>query len=284
MLLLLAFYASSPMDTGVASSAIDSIFGFLVLVLLAGGSPAASHFLLLRQKKSNQRKGDPTVCVPSLRYGQPAVLGPAGGSLELASLRQSRSLIRLALRSSAHTEGLGDRDWSRERIQMRVRGLAPSPFGGRLGWGPAEVRLQQVNPSIHLKTAYRTEISRPRAYSKSPHPNLPPAGEGVNRLSALPNPIPPRPGWACDAPKNRDQGRALFEPQASLRGPPLFWRSAGCPKRSVGTQTAGRLSFGYFSLAKQRKVTSRRATPGQQPSEKHQNPRTRSALLAGASK
>ena len=31
---------------------------------------------------------------------------------------------------------------------------------------------------------------------------------------------------------------------------------------SVGTQTAGRLSFGYFSLAKQRKVTRCRATPG----------------------
>ncbi len=31
---------------------------------------------------------------------------------------------------------------------------------------------------------------------------------------------------------------------------------------SEGTQTAGRLSFGYFSLAKQRKVTCRRATPG----------------------
>jgi len=26
---------------------------------LAGGSPAASHFLLLRQKESNPRKGDP---------------------------------------------------------------------------------------------------------------------------------------------------------------------------------------------------------------------------------
>src|SRR5437867_13311193 len=38
--------------------------------------------------------------------------------------------------------------------------------------------------------------------------------------------------------------------------------SARCPERSAGTQTAGRLFFGYFSLAKQKKVTSRRATPG----------------------
>jgi hypothetical protein len=33
------------------------------------------------------------------------VLGPAGVPLELAALRQSRALIRLGLRSSAHTEG-----------------------------------------------------------------------------------------------------------------------------------------------------------------------------------
>src|SRR5437867_9489257 len=38
--------------------------------------------------------------------------------------------------------------------------------------------------------------------------------------------------------------------------------SARCPERSAGTQTAGRLFFGYFLLAKQKKVTSRRATPG----------------------
>ncbi|UUZ75733.1 hypothetical protein LP414_29500 [Polaromonas sp. P1(28)-13] len=58
---------------------------------------------------------------------------------------------------------------------------------------------------------------------------------------------------------------ALFEPQASLRGPPLSLSSTGCPERSAGTQTAGRLFFGYFLLAKQKKVTSRRATPGLRP-------------------
>jgi hypothetical protein len=48
-----------------------------------------------------------------------------------------------------------------------------------------------------------------------------------------------------------------------LRGPPLFSSSAGCLKRSVRTQTAGRLFFWllYFWRSK-RKVTSCRATPG----------------------
>jgi hypothetical protein len=45
------------------------------------------------------------VCVPPLRCGQPAVLTSSGVPLELAALRQSRALIHLKLRSSAHTEG-----------------------------------------------------------------------------------------------------------------------------------------------------------------------------------
>ena len=56
-------------------------------------------------KKSKQKKGDPAVCVPPLRYGQPALLTSSGALLELATLRQSRALIHLKLRSSAHTEG-----------------------------------------------------------------------------------------------------------------------------------------------------------------------------------
>ena len=65
----------------------------------------ATHLSFASPKESKPRKGDPTVCVPPLRYGQPAVLGPAGVELELASLRQSLALIRLDLRSSAQTEG-----------------------------------------------------------------------------------------------------------------------------------------------------------------------------------
>ena len=78
------------------------------------GSPASrglpggnSLSFCVAKKKVSKEKGDPAVCVPALRSGQPAVLGPAGAGLELASLRQSPVLIRLDLRSSAHTEGWG---------------------------------------------------------------------------------------------------------------------------------------------------------------------------------
>ena len=44
--------------------------------------------------------------------------------------------------------------------------------------------------------------------------------------------------------------------EASWRRTPARPRSAGCPQRSGGTTNPARLSFGYFSLAKQRRSTS----------------------------
>jgi hypothetical protein len=71
-----------------------------------GLAPAGEALFFASPKKSTQKKGDPAVCVPCANApGQPAVLGPAGVELELATLRQSLALIRLDLRSSAHTEG-----------------------------------------------------------------------------------------------------------------------------------------------------------------------------------
>ena len=57
------------------------------------------------------------VWVPSLRYGQPAVLAENGVELELASLRQSLALIRFRLRSSAQPDG-----WEEKRDRMQIRG------------------------------------------------------------------------------------------------------------------------------------------------------------------
>jgi hypothetical protein len=68
--------------------------------------PSAQSLSFASPKENDQRKGDPTVCVPALRFGQPAVLAAGGVPLELGyRLRQSRSLIHTQLRSSAHTGG-----------------------------------------------------------------------------------------------------------------------------------------------------------------------------------
>ena len=41
-------------------------------------------------KKPKEKKGDPGSCVPPLRYGQPAVLGPGGVPLELGFASDNR--------------------------------------------------------------------------------------------------------------------------------------------------------------------------------------------------
>jgi len=71
----------------------------------------------------------------------------------------------------------------------------------------------------------------------------------------------PRPGWAEEHRIKRIRARACLS-AASLRETPLGSSTASCPKRSEGTQTAGRLSFAYFSLARQRKVSR---PPGRDP-------------------
>ena len=75
----------------------------------AGSRPACESLSFASPKERNQRKGDPTVCVPAAaRRGNLWCSGLAGSrsnSLRFTSLRQSRALIRQTLRSSAHPEG-----------------------------------------------------------------------------------------------------------------------------------------------------------------------------------
>ena len=52
-----------------------------IKINFAGGSPAASNFLLLRQKESNQRKGDPGL--PPLRGTLRCSISQAAAELAL---------------------------------------------------------------------------------------------------------------------------------------------------------------------------------------------------------
>ena len=57
---------------------------------------------------------------------------------------------------------------------------------------------------------------------------------------------------------------------ASSSSTPFSASTAGCPEaQRRGPGPSGRLFFGDFLLAKQKKVTCRRATPGQQPQARH---------------
>jgi hypothetical protein len=63
---------------------------FKINIKTAGGSPAASHFFLLRQRKSNQKEGDPG-------------LPPLRGALRCSTGQAAAELARSAARPRAQT-------------------------------------------------------------------------------------------------------------------------------------------------------------------------------------
>ncbi len=79
-----------------------------------------------------------------------------------------------------------------------------------------------------------------------------------------------------------DQGCALFEPQASLRGPRLKRAPQAARSAAQGRRHQGRLFFGDFLLVKQKKVTRCRATPGQQATATSAKYKTAAERTAGA--
>jgi hypothetical protein len=90
----------------------------------AGDCPAATHFLLLRQKKVSKEKATLFV-VPALRYGHAAVLGKSGVTCKLGyRLKQARALIHFSLCSSPSLQGL----WG-----TRIRGPNYFPTPSWLG-------------------------------------------------------------------------------------------------------------------------------------------------------
>jgi hypothetical protein len=180
------------------------------------GLPGSNSLFFASPKKSKQKKGDPTCCVPALRYGQPAVLGSGG-----VSLNSLRSNTAIPDPPEPALLGASRRGGEKETEYPKKQGHAVACPCGVLYWFWYSV------PAPHCPV-----LAGPRSAEAS--------GSGIARCLS----------------------------EASLRETPLDSSTAGCPKRSVGTQTAGRLFFGDFLLAKQKKVTCRRATPGQQNSAK----------------
>ena len=208
----------------------------------------AAHLLFLRRQEKKAKEGDPTVCVPcaslrgNLRCSRPA--GSRSNSLRCASLRQSRALIRWPLRSSAHTEGRGS-----QNSRTATRAIASL---GPLLWAQA--------PRTR-RSACRVERSEDPNGCLGVHPLL--AAPAAGRL---------RGGMGARAPMLRDLTRrgcpsGAAQQQSEFHGAPRKRTAAGLPRSAAqGSQTGGRLSFGYFSLAKQRKVPRPPGrTPGSRP-------------------
>ena len=192
-------------------------------------------------ERKEPKKGRPH-CLRPLRCapGQPAVLGFGGVSLNsrrCASLRHTRALIRQTLRSSAHPEG--------QRGQNIHTGLC------------------FARPS--LRSAWRLRPRDDAERSNGPNgcwlfgcSDVPPllAAPAAGRLGG---------GMGVAAPMLRELTRrgCLNEAatqRSEFHGAPRNRHDAGLPLRTAkGSQTGGRLFFGDFLLAKQKKVTR---TPG----------------------
>ena len=218
----------------------------------AGCSPRrATHFLLLRQKKVSKEKATPLsaslrFASGNLRCSRPA--GSRSNSLRCASLRQSRALIRWPLRSSAHTEGMGE-----PNSQTASRAIASL---GPLLWAQAPCAGRSI---------FWVERSEDPNGCLAVHPLL--AAPAAGRL---------RGGTRVGARVLRDLTRrgcpsGAAQQQSEFHGAPRKRTAAGLPRSAAqGSQTGGRLSFGYFSLAKQRKVPRPPGrNPGSRPWQRH---------------
>ena len=71
-------------------SPATQLFDSLWCVSKPGLGPAADLHFFVSPKKPKEKKGDPAVCVPALRSGQPAVLVKSGVSLELGVASDNR--------------------------------------------------------------------------------------------------------------------------------------------------------------------------------------------------
>jgi hypothetical protein len=197
--------------------------------LAEGGSRVsprrATHFLLLRQKSVSKEKATRSLGPLRCATGQPAVLGVSG-------------VWRNSLRSDM-------------RQPLSAASCAPRP-------SPTGLAVQRAFAANLIAACENRTCARHQFHSKkakSPHPHPLPGGEGVihgpseAKACWLPNPLRLGRGAqgaaGCRAPRGR---RGLSERSE--------FRSRLPAPSSAGTQTAGRLSLGYFSLAKQRRSTS----------------------------
>ena len=248
--------------------------------LQAGGSPAATHFLLLRQKKVSKEKA--TRLSGSLRFASGGLRCPKknGGRHKLGyhcvALRQRAALIPF-FRGIAGPDRTGLRVWVRggacERVWKQIRVLA-SPFPSCFFslWEKVGMRASGGGMCASQKSSQPLSSIYQEAGFQFIEPSSPPSPKGRRSKSksesesiSVPESAPASPVLAGPVLGEESGIRAsdcLSRRRVRAR-PPLSSFSTGRPKRSAGTRTAGRLSFAYFSLDdSQRKVSCRRATPG----------------------
>ena len=183
--------------------------------LHAGGCPAATHFLLLRQKKVSKEKASRMRRPYAALRARCVARSVRGLARTRLRLKQSRALIRPALRYSPTHNGVGG-----SAARPALPGIAAS---GETVVSPVQCGAQRHEHCLPLS---------------------PPSGcAEEHRARRI------RTGDCLSRRRVRARPRLDRAPQVA--------RSA-----AKGRIQRGRLFFAYFLLASQKKVSSRRATPG----------------------
>ena len=234
---------------------LGSRFALLDACLVDGRRPGLRPggrltFFASPKKVSKKRRPDVHALLRRVRCA--AQLGR--GLAKLAALKQTRSLIRPSLRCSPCPTGGGDREPTAAAAQRR----RVVSIGGR---GCVAARLGRQCSAQHIEQL-------PTSAAGSTQTN-----EFGVTFASSPVPDPdPDPDPACPVGQGRaaqcqgDQAPRLFE-RSEFSGAPPGASSAGNHKVAL---TSGRLFFGYFLLAKQKKVAR---PPGRIPGLR---PKTRS--------
>ena len=258
-----AFYGSCACPACVGGYLIDS--GGLFTALLAGLARRATYFSLLRQRNLRKRKA--TLLSASLRFatGSLRYSLQAGSAQTRLRLKQRAALIRLKLRSSAQTEGLGrtrDRNPYCPFSPWEKAGMKAS--GGR---APAGFCLKNDKTRLQLFTGTN---------SQNPHPSLLPEREGG--IPKAPSPLVPLASCPLSSPPPVLAGPVLRR-KSGIRAARCLSHRRVCadPRFCAATQVArseaqgprqpGRLSLPTF-FGEAKKVGRPPGETGQQLSAK----------------
>ena len=249
-------------DSGVSASAwsgVDLGLGFLCLGLLAGGCPAATHFSLLRQRKVSNRKA--TRLSGSLRFASgnlrcPKKTGVGANSLHCVALKHRAALIPF-FRGITGPDRTGQ---SGNEIQT-----AEQPNNHR-------ARVLAENAINSIASCAGTACAIGTFYAQTPVSD--PAFESAPASPVLAGPVMTGKS-GIRATRCLSRRRVCVDPR--------FCQSAQVARSEAkGPGQSGRFFFGDFLLAKQKKVTCRRATPGQQASAKLAKKKITAKRPAGA--
>jgi hypothetical protein len=211
-----------------------------------GLAPAGDSLSFASPKESKQRKGDPAARGPHAARGGSLRCSFAGRAAELTTR------LRRFIRTTAASQ----------TTKACVLRHTPAPRPALLGTGK---RAWQIPCHRCARPGMRGAQRWPVFFS-------PPSGCACGGAFA---------GWACASQRaclrrltRRICPNGAPQARSELCGAPRKRPDAGLPLRTAkGSQTVGRLFFGDFLLAKQKKVTAPPgAHPGQLPSAKPPKP------------